>query len=209
MSEPMSNLWRLARWGVLALMAIAITREIAHRRADRERDQATIARLSEAVERLEERKEVVRVIQHETRVERVDPAGLVRPEAGPTTATAAATPAQEPVEQIVGGRLDQAFKYEKIDRDWSADISAGLRAAASAIGATANIQSVECRSSVCRIESAFPDIVPYNRFMDELAGKPAGGDGMVSPYVQQTADGTLRVTSYWVRAGHMKEFMIN
>jgi hypothetical protein len=87
------------------------------------------------------------------------------------------------------GRVETIYVDEAVDPAWSTRLDADLRSAAASLGAGDNVKSLDCRTTMCRITSRFPDIGCYNKFMDELASHPTGGDGMFSTEADVGPDG--------------------
>jgi len=109
---------------------------------------------------------------------------------------------QLPVEQILDRSLSTHYSGEAVDQTWATRTFNALKEAIGVLQADRNVQSVDCRSALCRIESHFADVASYNQFVDRLAAQP-GTDGMISPSLERSPDGTLAATSYWVREGQM------
>jgi len=170
-------------------------------RENSRRDREQLARLDAAVAQLADRPPVR--VEHQTVIERTV-TGEERPTAGtrPASAGDPTTAAKPPIEQVIDRSLSAHYADDAIDHAWSTHAFNELKEVVEALGVQSNVQSMDCRSSLCRIQSTFADVSTYNRFMDQLAAQP-GTDGMISPSYDQAPNGTVVATSYWVREGQM------
>jgi len=187
-------------WAAAVVLLGAAAGEFWHMQAEVRRDRDQIAHLEASVARLSDRPAVR--VEHETLVERMM-GHDVRPAAAADSPGGATPPKDSrPIEQVVGEFLSTHYADEPIDHDWSTRTFNGLKDAVASLGVDRNVESIDCRSALCRIQSRFSDMPTYNRFMDQLAAQP-DGDGMISPSYQEGPDGVIVATSYWVRAGQM------
>ena len=70
--------------------------------------------------------------------------------------------------------LASAFDSQLVDRNWAADASASIRdKARELLGQNAEIKSIECRSTMCRMETAQPNLKEYQDFGLEFAKSKA------------------------------------
>jgi len=113
------------------------------------------------------------------------------------------------VKEFIRERYDQRFAAEPVDRQWSHRAANGIEEVAAERGEGESIDSLDCRSSLCRIEASFSSIETYNRFFDAVNDMASEGlgDGMISPDVNVLEDGTVKAVTYLVREGRMRELM--
>ena len=179
-------------------------------------DRETIARLSASIEELRNRAPVVHTIEREVQVAAraqrppSADADAERIQGAPAPRSAEAAPRVR-TEDLIRTELEEKFDTEPIDLAWSERTKKSIMDSATALGAARNVLSVDCRGFLCRLESVFADQQSYNHFMDTMAAGPpagagpSGGAGMVSPVVDEQPDGSLKVMTYWVGAGHMEQ----
>ena len=195
--------WLWVPAGALGVLALAELRQMS---AEIQHDREEIVRLAKSIERLQERPATVRV-ERETRVERLGGADG-RAAASPASPARVIDDPEErkrlPVEQVLGERLGARYADEPIDHEWANQTARGLKEEIAQLGVERNVASVDCRSSVCRLQSQFADMTAYNQFMDQMSAHAPGGEGMISPVLEQREDGSVSATSYWVRTGNMK-----
>lgn len=138
----------------------------------------------------------------------------------PSTAPSAATP-PEPATAVSGstpdGRadeegsasteemlanLDATFEMEPSDRSWSTrTVSDIYDVVQPVLGRNSEIRSVECKTSLCRIESVQEDSDHYASFVTKLKRSKVSPEGF---YTQTgaTPDGRPILTMYLTRPGH-------
>jgi hypothetical protein len=198
------------KWLSFLVAAVIVGREYFKLREQSKVDRVTIDELAASVERLEQRPpSVMRIVEGGPRARQApsgfnDPGNVVTPPEPANPAPGPVAPKGEKIE-VIAARFAAAYGDERTDTGWADQTKRDLRATVASLGVDRNIESLECHSSLCRIQSTFTDQSEYNHFMDELAGKVAGGDGMISPDLQRADNGSLHVLSYWVRAGRMAE----
>ena len=118
----------------------------------------------------------------------------------PAPAPAASPP---PVEPNV--RLASAFVAERPDPAWTeaANRLADARLGA-ALPASSALRSVECRSSLCRIETVHPDMEHYQRFFQRAfvdQDTRAWNGAVTTAELTEAGDGSVHVISYLAREG--------
>jgi hypothetical protein len=194
---------RKVGWAVAVVVVVAAGGQFWRMQTEMRHDRDAIARLEASVEHLEERPATVR-IEHETRVERVVGAEDRPPTADTDPAnTATAGAGTAPAQPSLSDQLASRYADEPIDQVWSVEALNGLKEAVASLGLDRNVESVDCRSALCRIQAQFPNRDAYSRFMDQLPGHLAGGDTMISPTYDELPNGAIRATSYWIRKGQL------
>jgi hypothetical protein len=98
--------------------------------------------------------------------------------------------------------LDATFEMEPADRSWSArTVSDIYDVVQPVLGRNSEIRSVECKTSLCRIESVQEDPDHYASFVTKLKRSKVSPEGF---YTQTgaTPDGRPILTMYLARQGH-------
>jgi len=129
------------------------------------------------------------------------------PERTPPKAAAAASDAgiREPAQIIA--ELDGRFFSEDIDNSWARDATVNLTDASRRIASQgAKIDSVECRSTMCRVEGTFPSAKSFNDWFDKLFVGPDalvqhGGVLVPPPTPGDEIDGDQAKQVFVARAG--------
>jgi len=141
------------KWLGVAALVIVIGRDYL-------RKSPEISQLSASLAAIEhEPASVVRVIEHEVPVA---PAPAMAPAAEPTAkppepSRPSSTKNERTMEQV-HERVETIYVDEAVDPAWSTRLDADLRSAAASLGAGDNVKSLDCRTTMCRITSRFPDI---------------------------------------------------
>lgn len=102
-------------------------------------------------------------------------------------------------------RLDSAFLAQQPDPAWT---GAASRLAEARIGAAlppaSMLRAVECRASLCRIETDHPDLQHYQQFFQRAFVDPdtrAWNGAVTTAELAEAGDGTVHVISYLAREG--------
>ncbi|WP_433926504.1 hypothetical protein AB3662_26660 [Sorangium cellulosum] len=121
---------------------------------------------------------------------------------------AAEKPAAPPMEpEEVRFRLDTVFHDESVDRAWTAGAQATAQRRLSAVlPETSRLRSIECRASLCRVESAHQDPDSYNRFVYGAFHDPAtklwNGGSFATVLPDPDEEGRVVTVAYLARDGH-------
>jgi hypothetical protein len=208
---PAGRTWRVIQTLIAAIsigLCAALVVDYMATKQQLRRDAERLALLSESIDQLRNRAgEVVRVVEKRVEVRsETGAAGGAAPELDDEgQERAEQEPLQPPSEQAIAARFDQRYAVEELDRSWAFSKSKELERAAAAVELGQRVHEIGCRSSLCRVDASFADTAAHNRFMDEVAARMTGGDGLFSPNVEQHEDGSLRSVAYWIRAGHLAE----
>jgi hypothetical protein len=133
--------------------------------------------------------------------------GAMAASAEPRTAPAEprTAPAEPPAPFDPRARLDSAFLAQQADPAWTASAS---RLVESRIGAAlppgSALRGVECRASLCKIESDHPDLPHYQRFFQRAfvdQDTRAWNGAVTTAELADAGDGTVHVISYLAREG--------
>ncbi|WP_437669358.1 hypothetical protein [Sorangium sp. So ce131] len=105
----------------------------------------------------------------------------------------------------VSERLQDVFAGEGIDAQWTAAARETARDKLSAaLPDSSSLRSLECRSSMCRIETEHADLEQFQRFVQgafmDPQKKPWNGGFFAMP-VSDPSDGKVVVVSYLAREG--------
>jgi len=136
------------------------------------------------------------------------------PSTAPSAAELAAEPAAAPqntrssddeeaasTEEVLAN-LDATFEMETPDRSWGArTVSDIYEVVRPVLGKNSEVRSVECRTSLCRVESVQEDMDHYASFVTKLKRSKLSPEGF---YTQTgaTPDGRPIVTLYLARQGY-------
>lgn len=131
-----------------------------------------------------------------------------KPPSGPPAAESRAEQEERSrhAQLTISTRLRSTFETQAVDRDWSERTQKAIVSVINATDSRSYVKSVECRASLCRIHSVFPNKEAHNAFMQEVSGGPNrlnDGEGVVTPSPALQSDGSVDAVSYWVRTGHM------
>ncbi len=173
--------------------------ELRQERAERERLQDQVAALSAAQQRSARDAAAAAPAQ----------AALGRLVAGAMTASAeprpAPAPADPPAPLDLRARFDSAFLTQRPDPAWT---GAAGRLVEARIGAAlppaSTLRAVECRASLCRIETDHPDLQHYQQFFQRGfidADTRAWNGAVTTVELAEAGDGTLHALSYLAREG--------
>ncbi len=109
--------------------------------------------------------------------------------------------APDPMTQRVLSNLSSSFDSEVVDRSWAPDAASTLREkAAGLLAQNSDIQSLECRTTMCRLETIQPNMTQYQAFGLEF-GKLAAFPQMFLTKTAETPDGRLKMTMYLGKSG--------
>jgi hypothetical protein len=208
--------------GVAAVFAACLVAYVAHERAVRDE----LARLRQQTTDLQSTldRSSVRMgagLAAVSRLGALAEAARARPAPAPDkaegTAPAPAEPAHEhappPDPAETRAQYQQAFSLEPVDRDWSSSAQAKLQEAVSALmPKTSQVVSLECRTSLCRVQVRHRNLDDYRSFTQDayLKGDTHIWNGqMFSTLVgDPTNDGVMTV-AFLAREGHLLPSMAN
>lgn len=98
--------------------------------------------------------------------------------------------------------LDVTFENEVPDKQWVATATDAINAVARpTLGVNSEIRSIECRSSLCRIETVQEDSDHYTDFVSHVKHSGVSPEGFFTK-TGETPDGKLILTMYLAREGH-------
>ena len=98
--------------------------------------------------------------------------------------------------------LDTTFETETTDKQWGASATQAIYDVAQPeLGPNSEIRSVECRSSLCRIESVQEDSEHYAAFVSKVKQSKVSPEGFFTK-TGETPDGKSILTMYLAREGH-------
>lgn len=110
-------------------------------------------------------------------------------------------PGSVPVELLVH-TMNSTFNKESIDRRWAHEAAAGLRnTIGEMIGSAGSIREVDCRSSMCRIQTVFPSEREYQMFADRVGHTSSICRQCFLTKTGETSDGGWIMTLYSAREG--------
>jgi hypothetical protein len=120
----------------------------------------------------------------------------------PVSESRAAQPSMTAMEVL--DHLDGVFDHEKEDRTWTASTTARAKISA-LLPATSELRSIECRTSMCRIETAHHDPESYQRFVRTAFMDPEtrlwNGGAFSKVLPGQDGQGTVITVAYLAREG--------
>jgi hypothetical protein len=130
-----------------------------------------------------------------------DPAGAAPAR---TAAEDKARPPMEPAE--VRARLDTVFERERTDPSWRAQaVTTAQTKLAEILPASSKIRSIECRTSMCRFETAHQDPESYRQFLTSAFQDPAtklwNGGGFSTPLADHDEGGRVVTVAFLAREG--------
>ncbi|WP_437554868.1 hypothetical protein WME97_22800 [Sorangium sp. So ce367] len=212
----MKRIWQV-------LIALAAAGGVAALAVDRRRDEAELARMREDMGALSRAIEATKsgpalagaAPRPERRIEAAAPAPAAPP------AEAPAAPAPEPpgeenesaptVERraaalaAVRERLEDTFTQQGTDARWSAEAREAAREKLSAaLPDTSSLRSIECRSSMCRVETVHQDFEQYEQFVRSTFMNPQEAlwrGGFFTLPVNDPREGELVTVAYVGREG--------
>jgi hypothetical protein len=119
------------------------------------------------------------------------------------------SPVAQPAKQHSGAEItdhyDAAFTVENADASWAADARRQAETRLKAIlPEGSSVRSVDCRSSMCRIETSYGDRAQLSQFMRTAFSSPASGIWNAPMYSHLVSDegGQVVVVSFLAREGH-------
>jgi hypothetical protein len=125
----------------------------------------------------------------------------------PATIEAATAPERAlPVESaVLRERMDQRFADERTDPSWAVDARQRAQSRLAAVlPATSEVRSIECRATMCRIESVHADLGEYQQFVREgfvNADTQVWNGGFLALRKEPSVDGKLATVVYVARDG--------
>ncbi|NMO13436.1 hypothetical protein HPC49_08745 [Pyxidicoccus fallax] len=129
----------------------------------------------------------------------VEPAG-----AGSPSAEGADAVPPEPTPEEVVARLDARFFGEEVDAAWSRDALPRAERLGVLLPRGARVVSLECRSSMCRLEMSHPSLESFQGFVREAllgTGNPWDGAFMASLKGNPALPGGVQAVAWLARAG--------
>ncbi|WP_147451990.1 hypothetical protein [Corallococcus sp. CA041A] len=125
------------------------------------------------------------------------------PDAGLSTEGTAAVH-QEPTPDEAVARMDARFFGEGVDPAWSHDATQRVERLGAVLPRGARIVSLECRSSMCRLQMSHPSLDAFQKFLREgLIDDAAAWDGPFMAALTGTPGrpGEVEAVAYLARAG--------
>lgn len=216
----------------MVLPALLLTGAFVDRTMERQRHRAELARLDEKLvaltrvtDELEARVDALGMAERHLELRMVGQAGAATrggtpvapppPSPASTAATSNRTPDEpapdegtsalpSPDPATLVRTLDQAFATEALDAPWSAATDSAMRGRlATLTNGHSALRSLECRSSMCRLEVVHDDAQQSSEFAQH-AFTGEGAPLWVGTYVQTrlaTPDGKQATVAYLVREG--------
>jgi len=121
-----------------------------------------------------------------------------------STAGSTAPPAPAASTEEIRDTLQSRFVGEEIDRKWSVEAAALVRSHAGArLPEGSRLRSVECRASLCRIETIHRDLAGYRKFLQAPPASPelAWTGPWMTTVLRTEDDGTVLSVGYFGREG--------
>jgi hypothetical protein len=197
---------------IASLLLVAATAfQLVERRrqgAEVDRLQAKMASLTEAQEAAQRRAAAEGAARKRPMVAAA-PAVAAPVTAAPDQEAAAAQPAgkesaRRPLEVgEVRDRFEDRFAHERPDAAWSGNAQTAVQAKlAPKLPATSELTSVECRASLCRVETVHASLATYRQFLDASFvvpdGQPWKGSVFSTP-LGERPDGRTAFVTYLMR----------
>jgi len=138
--------------------------------------------------------------------EKAESAAVERP-----AALAAESPAQAARQQHIPegaeyvAQIDEKFRAQTIDPSWSQKaVSDATRAISGDLTQGSRLGTVECRASLCRVESSHDSVQAFATFMDTALFSPSRKlwNGSISTQVVSQAPSDVRAVTFIAREGH-------
>ncbi|MGK3984788.1 hypothetical protein WME99_17210 [Sorangium sp. So ce136] len=150
------------------------------------------------------------------------PGGGARPRSAPRAAALAEPPPPPPQPReaeperdggdagrvepaVIRERLDERFARERRDPAWTVDAQRTAESrVAGAIPETSEVRSIECRASMCRIETTHQDLNQYQQFVHRAFMNPEThlwNGGFFATLLGEPADGRVTTVAYLAREG--------
>ena len=125
-----------------------------------------------------------------------------RPRPVAASVTPQSIPNREQAKVVAVARLDAAMAGEPADGRWFSQVERDVRALlASPNGHGGRLQSLACKSSLCRVEVSHGDLETQEAFLERMTYlAPFDSEGLVRRVTG--ADGTQRTVVYFARQGH-------
>jgi hypothetical protein len=111
---------------------------------------------------------------------------------------------EEPTPDEVVARLDARFFGEGVDPAWSRDATPRAERLGGLLPRGARVVSLECRSSMCRLEMSHPDLESFQGFLrDGLLGEANTWDGAFMATLKSAPGrpGGVEAVAYLARSG--------
>jgi hypothetical protein len=126
------------------------------------------------------------------------------PQEHPATASETRPAAMAPEELRV--QLDHAFQDEAVDETWTVQAAATARTRMAAVlPETSRLRSIECRASMCRLETAHKDPESYGKFLVGAFHDPAtrlwNAGGFSTPLADRDEEGRVVTVAFLAREG--------
>ncbi len=103
--------------------------------------------------------------------------------------------------------IETTFYSEAMDTAWAREVRQGLQEKlASLLSKGSSIGSLECHSSLCRIELRHPDEEQYQQFMQRMAQGGTFWKGASMTYRSEEDGRNIATISYLAREGHAMPF---
>lgn len=199
--------------GQSVLVPLLIVAGVAAYVVQQKKSEAAIARLSAEVTRFSSAEEHARAAED---LRRRLP-GLPVPVEAPAVPEERAAKASEPATPtetappppleppVLRERMDQCFTQERPDPSWAAQAKQQVEASLAAVlPSSSAIRSVECRTTMCRIESTHGDREQYQRFIQDGLMNPdkqAWNGAFLALRFGEPTDGPMLAVVYVAREG--------
>jgi hypothetical protein len=177
--------------------------ELGQERAERERLQDQVTALSAAQQR--GARDAAAAPAQAALGRLVAGAMAASAEPRPTPAEPRPTPAEPPAPFNLRARFDGAFAAQRPDPAWTGTASRLVEARiGAALPPASTLRGVECRASLCRIETDHPDLQHYQQFFQRGfidADTRAWNGAVTTVEFAEAGDGTIHAVSYLAREG--------
>jgi hypothetical protein len=194
------TIWRtFVLVGAVAATGLVVA-ELGHERAARERLQDQVTAISAAQQRTARD-----AAAPAPALGRLVGAMAASAEPRPAPVEPRATPAEPPAPFNLRAHLDGAFLAQQPDPAWTASASRLVEARiGAALPPGSALRGVECRASLCKIESDHPDLPHYQQFFQRGfidADTRAWNGAVTTVELAEAGDGTIHAISFLAREG--------
>lgn len=115
-------------------------------------------------------------------------------------------PLETPIEQFarVHDTLEQKFDSQASDGGWAMDARRSVEARLADLPVASRVRSIECRSTLCRVETIhdrYPDARAFTSRLAALDQRPWNGGFYTGPISEDPQTGAVTFVTYLVREG--------
>jgi hypothetical protein len=111
-------------------------------------------------------------------------------------------PHREVTKEEMLANIESVFEMEPVDPKWGASTTRDIYDTVRPIvGGNSEVRSVDCRSTLCRVESVQEDSTHYSAFVQKLKFSRISPEGFYTK-TGETPDGRPILTMYLARNGH-------